>query len=235
MVREEIEAVTIIKGNGNWWWAGSLQQGFLWLKLQNTSSSDLVLIINDDTEFEADFLENAINLMRGKDNTLLLSQCYSTQSGKFLGAGVHVNWRQLTFRTTDRPEEVNCLSTRGLFLSPSAFFMIGGFYPTLLPHYLSDYEFTIRAYRKGMKLLTDPSVRLRLDESTTGFHQFKSATFYQFLRNYFSIKSAANPLAWTVFITLACPWPWKILNWSRVCGRTLHHSVIAFIKRKSVA
>ena len=32
MVRERIENLTVIRGNGDWWWAGSLQQGFNYLK-----------------------------------------------------------------------------------------------------------------------------------------------------------------------------------------------------------
>ena len=32
MVRSQIESLTVIKGNGNWWWAGGLQQGVDWLK-----------------------------------------------------------------------------------------------------------------------------------------------------------------------------------------------------------
>ena len=47
IVQSQIQALTVIKGKGDWWWAGSLQQGYLWMKSQNLTSSDLVLIIND--------------------------------------------------------------------------------------------------------------------------------------------------------------------------------------------
>ena len=32
MVRERVENLTVIRGNGDWWWAGCLQQGFNFLK-----------------------------------------------------------------------------------------------------------------------------------------------------------------------------------------------------------
>jgi glycosyltransferase involved in cell wall biosynthesis len=32
VVRERVENLTVIRGNGNWWWAGCLQQGFNFLK-----------------------------------------------------------------------------------------------------------------------------------------------------------------------------------------------------------
>src|SRR3990170_7040761 len=90
MVRSYISAITVIKGNGNWWWGGSLQQGYLWLKSKDIQSSDVVLIINDDTEFKSDFLEKGIALLRGLRNSLLLAQCYDRDTRKLIDAGVHV-------------------------------------------------------------------------------------------------------------------------------------------------
>lgn len=231
IVRGEIEALTVIKGVGDWWWAGSLQQGYKWLKRHDVPTSDLVLIVNDDTEFDIDFLERASNLLSEKSNTLLLAQCYSRQTRQLLDAGVHVDWRQLTFKSVSNPEKINCLSTRGLFLRVSDFFRIGGFYPVLLPHYASDYEFTIRAMRKGMKLVTDNSLKLFLDEGTTGFHYFSEFTGIEFIKKLFSKKSTGNPVYWTIFIALACPWKFKMLNWLRIwknsIKKILKHYMVA--------
>ena len=51
MVRSQIEPLTVIKGRGDWWWAGALQQGYEWLRSEARKPSDVVLIINDDTQF----------------------------------------------------------------------------------------------------------------------------------------------------------------------------------------
>jgi GT2 family glycosyltransferase len=186
------------------------------LKNQTLKKGNYVLIINDDTEFDNYFLETAVSMLKNTTRTLLLSQCYSSQTHNLIDAGVHVDWRYLKFNQTSISEEINCLSTRGLFLRIEDLFEIGGFHPKILPHYLSDYEFTIRAYRKGMKLLTLPELRLYLDESTTGYHSIKADSLLKYLKKYFSKKSASNPLYWTGFIALACPFRWKLLNWIRV-------------------
>jgi GT2 family glycosyltransferase len=212
MVRENIDSLTVIRGTGNWWWAGSLQHGYQWLKTHKVSLSDLILIINDDTEFKYDFLQIAVNLMMPKHNTLLLAQCYSRQSGRILDSGVKVEWRNLSFKQASKPEEINCLSTRGLFLHVESFYKIGGFYPRMLPHYSSDYEFTIRAYNKGMELTTNDRFRLWLDEEATGYHNYKKMVFKDFIITYFSKRSAGNPIFRTTFIILVCPWRWKIIN-----------------------
>jgi GT2 family glycosyltransferase len=223
MVRGSISDLTVIKGQGNWWWAGSLQKGYEWLRKNNVPPTDFVLIINDDTQFENDFLEAATNFLTKRSRFLLLAQCYSRQSGQLIDAGVHADLKRLTFEQMPAPDQVNCLSTRGLFLRFSDFTEIGGFHPRLLPHYLSDYEFTLRARRKGMKLMTDPSVKLWLDERATGYHGLKREPLPNQLKKFFSAKSAMNPFAWSAFILLACPWQWKLINLLRVWVERLYY------------
>jgi len=216
MVRRQISSLTVITGKGDWWWAGALQEGYKWLSGQEYEPTDLVLITNDDTEFEVDFLEIAVRCQGARKGTLLLAQAFSRESNHLVSAGVQVDWRRLKFKQMVTQDEINCLSTRGLFLYAEDFIALGGFYPTLLPHYLSDYEFTIRASRKGMSLLTDDHLKMWVDENTTGYHEFNEESFREFRKKYFAKNSDANPLAWTVFIGLACPWPWKLTCWMRV-------------------
>ena len=216
MVESEISKLSVLTGCGDWWWAGALQQGYEWLKQQVVSADDLVLIINDDTEPPADFLEKANQLYREQPGSLLLAQAFSRETGALVSGGVHVNWRKLQFSHAVTSEQINCLSTRGLILSARCFLGLGGFYPKLLPHYLSDYEFTLRAHRRGLNLWVHDDLKLWVDEGTTGFHEFESESLGSFWRKYFAKKSDANPLAWTVFIGLACPWPWKLVGWLRV-------------------
>ncbi len=225
MVQKEVESCTVIKGKGDWWWAGSLQQGYHWLKSRNLPLTDLVLIINDDTEIEPDFLEKAVTILKHRKKTLLLAQSYNLKDGKLTDVGVHANWKRITFNQATAPEQINCLSTRGLFLRIEDFFEVGDFYPKLLPHYLSDYEFTIRAHRRGMRLMTDPSLKIWVNEDTTGYVEFEQDSFIENMKQNFSNKSMMNPIAWTVFIGLACPWPWKITGWLIVWKRTLFQTL----------
>ena len=200
MVQMQISSVTIIKGKGNWWWAGSLQQGYDWLQSNSLSLSDVVLIINDDTEFDSNFLELGISLLQ--DRSLLLAECHDKYTDEFIDAGVFIDWAKLIIVSSDKP---NCLSTRGLFLRVGDMFKIGGFHPKLLPHYGSDYEYTMRAHRLGMKLQIHPTLKLWVDEKTTGYHNFS-------IWKLFSKKSAFSPIYWTSFLFLACPPKWIPLN-----------------------
>lgn len=208
MAREIIPDLTLISGSGAWWWAGSLQQGFDWLNRQKISDEALVLMINDDVTFEPGFLKRGVELLESMPGTLLLAEAVSAQTGRALVSGVEADVKKWQFRPTDSEDRINCLTTNGLFLRMGDFRQIGGFHPHLLPHYNADYEFTMRAHRKGFRLRVSHQLRLTWDETTTGFHRFNEMPFKTFLRQYFSKKSLGNPLYHSAFVLLVCPAIW---------------------------
>ena len=216
MVRSVLPSAVVIRGAGNWWWAGALQEGVRWLAAHAGSPDDVVLIANDDTCFAEDFVRIGADLLRANPRTLVGAQAFDRETGALDDAGRHVDWQQLTFEPAGPAGALNCMSTRGLFLRVSDLAGIGGFRPRLLPHYLSDYEFTIRAHRRGWRLLTDPSLRLTLDNRTTGIRQRRGPGLRDALHQYFSKRSAMNPLAWTAFLLLACPRPHRTRHLLRV-------------------
>jgi GT2 family glycosyltransferase len=209
----------VIRGTGHWWWAGSLQQARQWLLHQPSSPGDLVLIANDDTTFEPDFLASARAAMRSNARMLLLSQPYSKQTGLALPIGTKVDWKILKFRATDRPEDIGCFPTRGLFLRREDLETLGRFHAVLLPHYLSDYEYTLRAARRGFRLVSDPSVRLVMDESSTGIRQRDRRSGWAYLRSALTIKATRNPIYWSTFVILASPRRLLMQNLFRVWWR----------------
>ena len=213
MVRSNVRSLTVIKGKGNWWWAGGLQQGINWLKHNDVQASDIVLMVNDDVTFDNFFLEKAIEILKYKQNCLLHAEAFGKKSGHLLLSGVQADLRTLTFRQTSVPHEINCLSTMGLFMKFSDLIKIGDFYPKVLPHYFSDYEFTIRAGKKGIELCVDSALKVLLNEQSTGFVNYNvNMGFQQFIKLYFSNKSVNNPIHYTVFAILVCPKLWAPLN-----------------------
>jgi GT2 family glycosyltransferase len=218
MVRSQIESLTVIKGNGNWWWAGGLQQGVDWLKENNVKATDIVLMANDDVTFDGSFIEKAINILQDIQKTLVSAQAFKPDTVSVVNQGVKADLKSMTFTTATSPEEINCLPTRSLFLRFSDLLTIGDFYPRILPHYCSDYEFTIRAYKKRLKLLVNPELKIYLHESNfiNKLPSLESNNFGKFVQSYFSNKNPVNPLHWTVFVILVCPKLWILLNITRV-------------------
>lgn len=205
MVRSRIGSLTVIRGRGNWWWAGCLQQGINWLERHGVADGDIVLFANDDITFTADFLQKAARILAPLSATLLLPQLIDEKTGLPQESGVEADLQRLTFHTATSADRINCLPTRGLFMRMSDLRKIGNFHPRLLPHYLSDYEFTIRAHRKGLRLVTSADIAIGLDREQTGFRSLEEQDFTRFVRRYFSKRHTANPVYWSAFVILAAP------------------------------
>ena len=215
MTARRISEVTVLKGEGDWWWGGSLHQGYMWLKSANIEPDDFVLISNDDVIFGTDYIEKGISsLAERKGPAIILSHVY-TLDGEFCESGMHVDWKSFTFSAADNENSINCAATRGIFMRAATFLKIGGFYPKMLPHYLSDYEYTIRAFNKGVSMFADPAVKLYIDVKTTGYYnssEIDNEAFLNFLKKFFSKKYVNNPIYKINFLILACPWRYKIKN-----------------------
>jgi GT2 family glycosyltransferase len=209
ITKKLVPNLDIVKGDGSLWWGGSLHEAYLHLKEKKIYDDDFVLIANDDTRFSNDFIETGISLLRDKTKTLLLARAFSEQRSCELDRGIHINWPLMTFKQAERNDEINCLSTRGLFLKAKDYLSLDGFLPHKLPHYCSDYEFTIRASRQGYNLCTNESLRLYVNEETTGVHSIKFQGFSKYVETLFSIRSAKNPRIMSNFVLLCAP-KWSI-------------------------
>jgi len=207
MVRSHIEAekLTVIKGKGNWWWAGSLQQGKNHLSAIKCVSSDIILMVNDDSILPPYFLETGCRFLQSHPNTLLQATIHCISGGEILDRGMLFDASTLTFSRAQESDEVNCLTTNGLMMRWADFLDVGNFHPFLLPHYLSDYEFTIRAGRKGLRLVVSSDLNLQWDQETSGIRSYNEDNFFVFLKRFFSRKSVNNPFYWSSFILFSVP------------------------------
>jgi hypothetical protein len=169
------------------------------------SPADMLLISNDDVQFEDKFLETAVAVLRARPRCLLLARAKNPVTGEIAETGIEADFRALTFKVAAAPESINCLSTRGLFLRWADAQAIGGFYSRLLPHYLSDYEWTLRANRRGFKCITVPELYVVNQETgISGAVDFDAASGpLDILRRGLSKKSRVNPFNWVIFILLA--------------------------------
>jgi GT2 family glycosyltransferase len=235
MVEKMLPSTIVLTGDGNLWWAGALQKGYEWLHINNISEDDVVLIINDDTEFEENFLETAFRLMRENENILLKSWCIDKHTKKKHDGLLHADLYKLAFLPIDKQSEANCASTRGLFLTMRTFTQTGGFFPNKLPHYLSDYEFTIRAFRMGYKIVCNDELYVYSDSTTTGIHQLKYNNFSEFIQKYYTNRNTSYYKHWTNFIFLTAPNKIVMIkNLSNIMSWTLKLFIKAIIFRKSV-
>jgi len=217
-VIEKFPNTHILKGKGNWWWGGSLHQGYKYINSIITNQDDVILILNDDTTFDKHYLENGMQVIKNNENTLVGSISISKQSNELIDRGKKIDWKKYMIEDIDNGDIIDCLSTRGLFIPILAFKNIGGFHPYFLPHYLSDYEYTIRAASKGYKLICDNDLYLYQNQETTGIHSTKDMNhnLISKLRLMLSKKYSQNPFYVSAFILLRCPYKYKSINLFRI-------------------
>jgi len=208
-VCKDLPQTIVLKGKGNWWWGGSLHQGYKWIRKQNIAESDIVLIINDDTVIKNNFITSAVPILNQNKKTLVLAAAYDIETNVLADAGISYDFNQNIFHKPDENHPVNCLSTRGLFLKATDFIDLGGFYPRLLPHYGSDYEFTVRAHNKGYRLICSEEIKLWLDEITTGVHGIESYKWKEFWKVYLSKRYTGNPIYVLNYYLLTFPFPYN--------------------------
>ena len=114
-----------------------------------------------------------------------------------------------------------------MFVKVGDFLSVGGFYPRLIPHYLSDLEFTMRAQERGMNLKIHKDFRIYIDFDKSGYRDFSQENYINFVLKLFSKRSAMNPIAWTNFIVLRCPRKQKLQTLARYFEREFHRLLIA--------
>jgi len=102
-------------------------------------------------------------------------------------------------------EPVLCGPTRGLFIRWDDMRVVGGFHPRLIPHYLSDLEWTLRARRHGLAIVQDDRLWLMPQPEKTGYHALTGLRLKERVKRMFSPKYAANPFHWCAFILLGFP------------------------------
>lgn len=222
-----IPNMTIIRGKGNWWWAGGLQQGHDWFVKNHISGANIVLIMNDDTAFDADFISIGLQILQNNPSSLLTATGFNLKNGKSQDSGGYIlNWRTLGFAETYKNDEINCTSTRGLMTTVQDYLDVGGFHPRLIPHYLSDLEFTMRAQKKGKKLIIHPDFRIGINFEMTGIHDLSSENFTNYVKKVFSKRAAMNPVYWSNFILLHAPWKYKLINVRRIWGAVYEQGIL---------
>jgi len=196
--------LTVLRGDGQLWWAGALQLAWRHLHDVSPSEADAVLIINDDVGFDAEFLTAGMSVLREHPHACIQAVGVDRVSG-IVDRGAVADLVALTFRAAMPGERANCLSTRGLLMSAATFLCSGGFHPRRLPHYLSDYEFTLRLARCGTPLLVDDRFRTEIELNLTGLERPTAKTFRALWAQSFSNRAKFNPKHWSAFVLLACP------------------------------
>lgn len=202
--------IQTLNGDGALFWGGAVDLAMQHLR-NIAADDDWVLLMNNDTTVSDDFvqclLEAAMTNAPAAVGSVIRDEA---NHAHLLSIGANVDaWRFLTHDILDTERskaaaslvEVDALSGRGVLFQMKALIAAGGMRPRVLPHYLADYELSIRMRKSGWRLL------VLLGASVYSCDEYGSSRReLSFRDRFFSIRS---PLYLPAFIVF---W-WEASNW----------------------
>lgn len=202
-LRDHFPGVTVIEGDGNWWWTRSVNEG---CKLALKNRADAVLLLNDDVRFHNDYLEKLLKAAEKEPHAIIGSLNVTIEKEEriyFSGVKKFRWWtgklqRYHPFLTPYHKKlsglhESIVLPGRGVLIPTGVFGKIGFFDEKALPHYKADYEFILRANKNNCKTLISWDAIILVDVKATGKGAaFTRQRFRTFLASLFKKNSRTN-------------------------------------------
>jgi GT2 family glycosyltransferase len=212
MLANEFPDVIILAGDGNLFWTAAINLG---IKHALSLNSEYILTMNDDTVASPDFVEKMISAGMAKTGSLVGALDIHALTGEPYYGGEIFNWKssrsEFLLDTLKKEEqrglhEVSLFPARGLLIPRIVFDTIGLFDEKRLPHYLADYDFTVRARRHAFHVYCNYEAKLFTYPDEGGDHKIrKIKTLKNYFKHLFSIKGGGNLVNFTVYTLRNCP------------------------------
>lgn len=202
--------IVVLDGDGTLFWGGAVDLALRYLEI-STESGDWVLLMNNDTTVSENFVQYLLDTALKHAPVAVGSVLrHEANHSLLLSVGVKINsWRLWTSdilnseiqKNTDNVVEVDALSGRGVLFPIKALAEAGGMRPIVLPHYLADYEMSVRVRKSGCKLFVS------LDAAVYSSDEYGNTTRASSLwKRLFSVKSPLYLPALLVFWWEASDW-----------------------------
>jgi GT2 family glycosyltransferase len=203
--------IEVVNGDGTLFWGGAIDVALRHLQVK-VAVDDWVLLINNDTTIDENFVQRLLDAAKKYAPAAVGSVIRDeVNRDRLLSIGVHIDpWRLLTrdllegaqlHQELDSVVEVDALSGRGVLFPIASLTAVRGMRPRALPHYLADYEVSVRVRKAGWRLLVTPAAAVYSEE------EYGSTRRASSLRDkLFSVRSPLYLPALLVF------W-WEVSNW----------------------
>ena len=229
-IRAAFPDVVVLTAKEELWWAGSMAAGIDYALHESRSDTDLVLMMNNDTEIPADYVSTLVAASQHFDAAVGSLIVDSRDETHVLDAGEYVRWSPYSFpvKTVLGPAErfcddVDVLPGRGSLVPLRMIRAAGNVDARRFPHYLADYEFFYRLKRQGFRLGVCYETTLRAHIEETGIVPSADvASVGEVLREAFSRRSMINIVDHWRFISLYAPRGRKPWLWLRLIVRLCH-------------
>jgi GT2 family glycosyltransferase len=179
MLRSKFPKVIVVKGNGQWWFTKSLNEGF---KFADTLTPDFVLVLNDDTEIDNNYIANLLVEYKKINQKAIIGSISVTKEKphKITYAGMEkISWWRIKrysyplvhMHEIDGANSLKLtktLTARGTFVPFSILKELNYFDEISFPQYGSDDDFALKANRNGIPVFISSACILYDNTELTG-------------------------------------------------------------------
>lgn len=164
--------LTILNGDGQWWWSRSINEAIEHI-ISGLSPDDGVLFLNDDVRICNNYVNKLLEVWHEAGPQIVISQLVTiTTPHELIPSRVFLDSKRLEI-TPHVPKGRKSIVNQWSDLAPGR----GTLYPAAvfhgglridaqrLPHYLADYEFSLRAKHLGFQILLAEEAKVFSDIS----------------------------------------------------------------------
>ncbi|MGE5340730.1 MAG: glycosyltransferase family 2 protein [Candidatus Omnitrophota bacterium] len=241
-IRTRFPDVILVEGTGHWWWTKSVNEG---CRKAVENHSDAVLLLNDDIDLDDHFLRALIQAHHREPQAVIgsLNVTHEPEKKIFFSGSAAMGWWNGTLEryhpflspydgTLTGLHPTIVAPGRGLLIPVSVFETIGYFDEKGLPQYKADYDFVLRAHKRGIpcRVSWDAVVWVHVETSGKGA-TFTKGSLASFIRSLFQTHSRVNVYRNWIYYKRHYPWrafPFLPFAACRILIRQLH----AFLNQK---
>ncbi|MBB3054363.1 glycosyltransferase family 2 protein [Mucilaginibacter gotjawali] len=200
-IASQFPEVIVLKGDNSMWWTAAVNKGIRYALQENALH---ILTLNNDTVAESDYIAQLYKAIdNAPANSIIGSASIDVNTKEITYCGEKLNW--FLESSTKNIKHLNSVQTdkgllpvthfpgRGLLIPVQVFDQIGLFDDKYFPHYMADYEFTLRAVKNGFPLFCATDARIGTYPEASGANQIKAMkTVKGYKQHLFGIKGGGN-------------------------------------------
>jgi GT2 family glycosyltransferase len=206
--------VTLLLGDLSMWWTGATNLG---VRRALAEGTEAVVTLNNDTVPTNVYIEQLLAGFRATGEVALIgSAAFDETTGDLISTGECVNWLIDTATPpTGRPEMLHGVALlscerypgRGLLVPTRVFRSIGLFDEVAFPHYLADYDFSLRARAAGFGLYCATAATLgTYPDETTANVLVRQKSLRCYLQHLFTRRGGAELTSFYRYAFRHCPY-----------------------------
>ncbi len=204
-LKQHYPEAIIVGGDGNMWWTGATNAGVQKALELSVSDADYILTLNNDLVVKEDYLD-ALLAVAAKHSKAIIGSVsvninapdtihfagtrWNSKTAKY-GPGLTAPLSYSDLKSSTDALSTDLLPGRGILIPVKVFKEIGLYDIQHFPHYMADEDFSLRAKKRGYKLVIATAAVVYNHVEATGLNNRKKN--WKYYKDVFtSIKSPAN-------------------------------------------